>query len=32
VMTENYRSGFIWNLFMKNPEIEDVVEKSFNEK
>ena len=32
VMTENYRSGFIWNLFMSNPEIKNVVKKMFNEK
>ena len=32
VMIENYRSGFIWNLFMKNPEIEEVVNKLVKEK
>jgi hypothetical protein len=32
VMTENYRSGFIWNLFMSNPEIQEVIKKLFKEK
>jgi hypothetical protein len=32
VMTENYRNGFIWNLFMSNPEIKQVVKKMFKEK
>lgn len=32
VMTENYRSGFIWNLFMNNPEIKEVVKKIAEEK
>jgi hypothetical protein len=31
-MTENYRSGFIWNLFMSNPEIKGEVGKMFKEK
>ncbi|MGN6341971.1 MAG: glucoamylase family protein [Ginsengibacter sp.] len=32
VMIENYRSGFIWNLFMKNPEIKAEVTSMFNQK
>jgi hypothetical protein len=31
-MTENYRSGFNWNLFMSNPEIQEVIKKLFKEK
>ncbi|NCB67650.1 MAG: beta-glucosidase [Bacteroidia bacterium] len=27
VMTENYRSGLIWKLFMQNPEIRNGLEK-----
>jgi hypothetical protein len=27
VMIENYRSGLIWNLFMKNPDIQKVLPK-----
>jgi hypothetical protein len=27
VMIENYRSGLLWNLFMKNPEISKGLEK-----
>jgi len=27
VMIENYRTGLIWNLFMKNKEIADVMDK-----
>ena len=27
VMIENYRTGLIWNLFMKNPEIRETLEK-----
>jgi exo beta-1,2-glucooligosaccharide sophorohydrolase (non-reducing end) len=30
VMIENFRTGLIWNLFMKNMEIKDVVEKIKN--
>ena len=30
VMIENYRTGLIWNLFMKNSEIKEVVEKLKN--
>jgi hypothetical protein len=32
VMIENYRSGFIWNLFMRNPEIKEVVKNISNRK
>jgi hypothetical protein len=32
VMTENYRSGFIWDLFMKNPGIKKVLNKLVKEK
>lgn len=32
VMIENYRSGLIWNLFMKNPEIQKTAEKLKNLK
>lgn len=27
VMIENYRSGLLWNLFMKNPEIQEGLRK-----
>jgi len=27
VMIENYRTGLIWNLFMKNQEIQNIIEK-----
>lgn len=30
VMIENYRTGLIWNLFMKNKEIKEVIEKIEN--
>lgn len=32
VMIENYRSGLIWNLFMKNPEVQDTLRKIAAEK
>ncbi len=32
VMIENYRSGLIWNLFMKNPEIQEGINKIAAEK
>jgi|GEM_PF-6831708 len=32
VMTENYRSGFVWNLCMSNPEIKAEVKNMFNQK
>ena len=32
VMIENYRSGLIWNLFMKNPEIQEGLKKIAAEK
>jgi hypothetical protein len=27
VMIENYRTGLIWNLFMKNPDIQKALPK-----
>ncbi len=27
VMIENYRTGLIWNLFMKNEEIKEILKK-----
>jgi hypothetical protein len=27
VMTENYRTGLIWKLFMSNPEIQPMLTK-----
>jgi len=27
VMTENYRTGLIWKMFMSNPEIQPMLEK-----
>jgi hypothetical protein len=27
VMIENYRTGLLWDLFMKNPEIQDGLKK-----
>ena len=32
VMIENYRSAFIWNLFMNNPEIKKEVSRMFTKK
>ena len=32
VMIENYRTGLPWNLFMKNKEVQDAVEKIASEK
>jgi len=32
VMIENYRTGLIWNLFMKNKEIADVMDKLSDHK
>jgi hypothetical protein len=32
VMTENYRTGLIWKLFMSNPEIQPMLEKVGFEK
>ncbi|RYF97210.1 MAG: hypothetical protein EOO00_00760, partial [Chitinophagaceae bacterium] len=32
VMIENYRSGLIWNLFMKNTEVQDALRKIAAEK
>lgn len=32
VMIENYRSGFIWNLFMSNPEIKKEANRMFTKK
>lgn len=32
VMIENYRSGLIWNLFMKNAEIQEGLKKIAQEK
>jgi len=29
VMIENHRSGLLWELFMKNLEIREMVEKVF---
>lgn len=29
VMIENYRSGLVWNSFMRNPEIKEMIEKVF---
>jgi len=28
VMIENYRTGLIWKMFMQNPEIAPMLEKS----
>lgn len=27
VMVENYRSGFIWNLFMSNKDVQNAIRK-----
>jgi hypothetical protein len=27
VMAENYRSGLVWNTFMKNPEVQSAMTK-----
>ena len=27
VMVENYRSGFVWDLFMSNPDVQNAIKK-----
>ncbi len=29
VMIENYRTGLIWNLFMKDPDVQRMVKEVF---
>ena len=32
IMIENYRSGLLWNLFMKNNEVQEGLRKISSEK